>query len=199
MEHLISLEPGKYYHIYNRGIAGANVFLEDRNYAYFMSLYTKHVAPLAATYAYVLLRNHFHLFIRVLEPRETFEVSETSKVLSATQAFSNFFNAYAKAINKTYGRTGSLFAHRFRRIEIDSELYGMRLVHYIHFNPQKHGFVADFREYPYSSYPALVSSAATKLQRDEVLEWFGGRTGFVGVHQTLADEKEIWHLIMEPD
>lgn len=126
MEHLISLEPGKYYHIYNRGIAGANVFLEDRNYAYFMSLYTKHVAPLAATYAYVLLRNHFHLFIRVLEPRETFEVSETSKVLSATQAFSNFFNAYAKAINKTYGRTGSLFAHRFRRIEIDSELYGMR-------------------------------------------------------------------------
>lgn len=167
--------------------------------------YVKHVVPLVATYAYVLLRNHFHLFVRIREtfkvssPVQTFEVSETSKVSNATQAFSNFFNAYAKGFNKTYGRTGGLFAHRFRRIEVDSELYGMRLVHYIHFNPQKHGFVADFRQYPYSSYQAMLSNATTKLQRGEVLEWFDGLVGFEEVHRTLADEKNIWRVIMEEE
>jgi putative transposase len=93
----------------------------------------------------------------------------------------------------------SEFAQRFQRIEIDSELYGMRLVHYIHFNPQKHGFVADFREYPHSSYQAMLSETATRLQRDEVLEWFGGRGGFEGVHRTLADEKDLGRMIIEED
>jgi len=195
MEHHISLEPGKYYHIFNRGIAGTNIFLEERNYAHFLSLYAKHVEPVAETFAYCLLRNHFHLFTRI----KTFEVSETSKVSDATQSFSNFFNAYAKAINKTYDRTGSLFEHRFRRLEVTTERYCLRLVHYIHYNPEKHGFVTDFREYPYSSYRAMLSNKPTKLQRLQVLDWFGGTAAFDAVHRTLSDEKEIWHLISEDE
>jgi hypothetical protein len=76
--------------------------------------------------------------------------------LDATQSFANCFNAYAKAINKAYTRSGSLFEHRFRRVEVTSEHCCMRLVRYIHFNPQKHGFVGDFREYPYSSWRAFL-------------------------------------------
>ena len=73
----------------------------------------------------------------------------------------------------------------------------MRLVHYIHFNPQEHGFVADFREYPYSSYRAFVSDKPTKLRRSQVLDWFGGRAAFDAIHRTLSDEKEIWSLIAD--
>ena len=62
-------------------------------------------------------------------------------------------------------------------LEVTSERYCMRLVHYIHFNPQKHGFVADFREYPYSSYRAFFSDKPTKLEQSRVLAWFGGRCG----------------------
>ena len=196
MEHHARLEPGKYYHIFNRGINGTNIFLEERNYAYFLDLYVKHVQPVAETFAFCLLRNHFHLCVRV----KTFEVSQTSKVSAipdATQGFANCFNAYAKAINKTYARTGSLFEHRFHRLEVSSEGYCVRLVHYIHFNPQKHGFVADFREYPYSSYRAFLSDKPTKLQRAQVLDWFGGRAGFDGVHRTLTEEKMIWNLIAD--
>jgi REP element-mobilizing transposase RayT len=199
MEHHALLERGKYYHIFNRGIAGTNIFLEERNYAYFLNLYAKHVEPVAETFAYCLLRNHFHIFVRI----KTFEVSETSKVsaqdLNPTQGFSNCFNAYAKAINKTYGRTGSLFEHRFRRLEVTAERYCLRLVHYIHYNPQKHGFVTDFREYPYSSYRAMLSDKPTKLQRVQVLDWFGGRVAFDAVHRTLSDEREIWDLISEDE
>ncbi len=198
MEQRAILEPGKYYHLYNRGIAGTNVFLEVRNYTYFLSLYARHVEPVAETFAYCLLRNHFHLLVRV-KP-QTSEVSETSEVsIAASRAFSNLFNAYAKAINRTFGRTGALFEHRFRRLEVTTESYCMRLVHYIHFNPQKHGFVSDFRDYPYSSYRSLLSERPTRLDRDQVLEWFGGRLGFENTHQALTDETMIKALIAEDD
>ena len=58
------LELGKYYHIYNRGNNGESIFLEDRNYTYFLQLYIKYIEPIALTYAYCLLRNHFHFLIR---------------------------------------------------------------------------------------------------------------------------------------
>src|SRR5690606_4864181 len=55
--------------------------------------------------------------------------------------FSNFFNAYAKTINKAYGRTGSLFQHPFGRVPITSDRQFWNVIAYIHQNPQRHGFV----------------------------------------------------------
>jgi hypothetical protein len=105
-----------------------------------------------------------------------------------SRAFANFFNAYAKAFNKAYQRTGALFQRPFGRIEVATEAYLTRLVTYIHQNPRRHGFVADFREWPYSSYHALLSEKTTQLKREDVLEWFGGRDRLVAVHdQTLPE------------
>ena len=120
---------------------------------------------------------------------------KTRQVYTPSQAYSNLFNAYTKSIDKAYGRTGSLFEKPFRRNEVTTPEYCLRLVHYIHWNPQKHGFVKDFREWPYSSYHALLSDRPTLLQRDQVLEWFSGRTEFDAVHQMLTDEKSILDLI----
>ncbi len=201
MQKLPSLEPNQFYHIYNRGINRENIFLEERNYRYFLDLYLKYIMPIADTYAYVLLKNHFHLLVRI---KETFEVSKnlegldsTSKVLNPTQQFSNFLNAYAKAINKAYNRTGSLFQGRFGRIPVTSDAYFVSLIHYIHFNPQKHGFVADFREWPYSSYHALHSGKPTRLKRAEVIGWFNGRAGFDEFHQRGVDERHIGVLVAD--
>ena len=105
---------------------------------------------------------------RLLKPVTSTEVAPTP-----SKHFSNLFNAYTKAINKAYQRTGSLFEERFGRIEVTSETYFTHLIFYIHFNPQKHGFVKDFREWPWSSFGALLSSRPTRLQRDEVLRRFG--------------------------
>jgi REP element-mobilizing transposase RayT len=197
MQKSIPLEPGKYYHIYNRGNNRENIFFEERNYHYFLRLYAKYVEPVADTFAYCLMRNHFHVLVRI---KETFAVSETAKVLTpalVSNHFSNFFNSYAKSINQTYHRTGALFQKRFGRIEVTSDRYFLALVHYIHFNPQKHGFVDDFRTYPYSSYSAMLSAQPTRLKRDEVLGWFGGAGGFAEFHQTRADEQLIQPLIAD--
>ena len=47
MQTVIPLEPGIYYHIYNRGVNRTDIFIEERNYAYFMQLYAKYITPVA--------------------------------------------------------------------------------------------------------------------------------------------------------
>jgi len=132
------LEQGKYYHIYNRGNNREDLFKEEKNYEYFLRLYAYHLDPVADTFAYCLLKNHFHLLIKVKEHLPGLQNLED--VLPASKAFSNLFNAYTKSINKAYKRSGSLFQKNFRRIEVSSDKYFTRLIHYIHFNPQKHRF-----------------------------------------------------------
>ena len=120
---------------------------------------------------------------------QTSEVSETSEVSKIySQAFSNMFNAYAKAINKRYGRTGSLFQTRFGRKRITSNEHLVHLIHYIHFNPQRHGFIRDYRQYPHSSYRLFLTDKNTRLKKEEVIEWFGGLEGFQEFHDGYQDE-----------
>ena len=202
----IPLVPVVYYHIYNRGNNHENRFIEQRNYSYFLSLYAKHIEPVAETYAYSLLRNHFHISVRIKIEEEYFqqislaskrgEVPATKpKKFNPSQAFSNFFNAYAKAINKGYGRTGSLFEERFGRIPVTNDSYFMNLIFYIHYNPQKHGFVGDFRDWEWTSYHALLGTSETTLKRVEVLNMFDGIKGFEEFHKGMVNEKRVASLI----
>lgn len=55
------LEYGRYYHIYNRGVNGANLFYTTSNYEHFLRLYERYLNPVVDTFAWCLLRNHFHL------------------------------------------------------------------------------------------------------------------------------------------
>ena len=198
MHDFVPLEYGQYYHIYNRGNNSENIFIEERNYPYFLSLYVKYIEPIADTFAYALLRNHFHLLVRI---KDVVDLAgfENLPGLNPTQQFSNFFNSYAKSINKAYGRTGSLFQKRFGRVPVTSDAHFMALVRYIHFNPQKHGFVSDFWEYLYSSYQAMLSDKATRLKRDVVLEWFGDRAAFVEFHRDLPGLGDLADLVGDDD
>ena len=86
--HTDPLEPETYYHIYNRGINKGNIFKEERNYSFFLERYTKFIAPVAETYSYCLLKNHFHVLIRTRsegEIRVAFPLKaklETGRIIS---------------------------------------------------------------------------------------------------------------------
>ena len=203
MTKLVLLERGKYYHIYNRGNNRENIFIEERNYPYFLQLYTKYITPVAGTYAYCLMRNHFHVLVRIIDPKSSITdpkgFENPSGLLDAGQQFGKLFNAYAKAINKAYQRTGSLFQNPFHRKEVTSDAYFRQLVAYIHRNPQKHGFVTDFRDWPYSSYPALLSDKPTHVKRVEVLEWFGDAATLTEFHLCDVGEGEIAPVLLEEE
>jgi len=173
------LQTQKYYHIYNRGINGCALFTEPSNYVHFLKLYDKYISPIAETYAWVLLGNHFHLLVKIrsqaeiisnLDGLETLQNLATDKRIH--QQFSNLFNAYSKAFNKRNKRTGSLFEHPFRRKLIDTTVYLRRVVIYIHNNPVHHGFCQHAIEYGWSSYLTCLSEKETLLKREQVRNWF---------------------------
>ena len=196
MSTTIPLEPGKYYHIYNRGNNRENLFVQERNYACFLKLYAHYVAPVAATYAYCLLKNHFHLLVRINDLSDLADLAGPKQPVPS-RPFSHLFNAYTKAFNRVYQRSGVLFQRPFQRIEVTSDAYFVRLITYIHHNPQKHGFVADFRDWPYSSYHALLSARPTQLQRDDVLAWFNGPDEFAATHLREVAERDVTALVPE--
>ncbi len=199
---------GNFYHIYNRGNNHENIFLQERNYAYFLELWWKHTSPIAETWAYCLLRNHFHSVVYIKNKEDLTGLTLDSVSLEAhvdrgstpsstrgdlsglklkdpSKYFSNFFNAYARGVNIATRRTGALFERPFKRIPVDSTVYLMQLIVYIHQNPQKHRFAEDFREWKYSSYHFLVSEAPTHLQRERVIQLFGSSEDFVRIHQEI--------------
>src|SRR5436190_23829542 len=86
------LIPGMYYHIYNRGNNHENLFLEQRNYPYFLSLYAKHIEPVADSHAYCLLRNHFHFLVRIKTEQEYLQYQQTSRVLETREVSTKKFD-----------------------------------------------------------------------------------------------------------
>jgi putative transposase len=178
-----TLQSGVIYHIYNRGNNREDIFIEPRNYRFFLTLYRKHVCPVVDTFAFCLMRNHFHLLVRIKADSVDGPAHlQTLSSLQPSRSFANCFNAYTKAMNKMYQRTGALFQRPFQRIAINSDTHLLQLVTYIHHNPQRHGFTHDFRTWPYSSYDALTSATPTFLSREEVLTWYGDLDSFKAAH-----------------
>ncbi|MFN8343745.1 MAG: hypothetical protein U0X91_02005 [Spirosomataceae bacterium] len=198
----IPLECERYYHIYNRGVNGQTIFFEERNYDFFLRKYAQYVHPFVETFAYCLLKNHFHFLIRVRSEEEIRQFLNGKKVEKlpfwlVSNAFSSFFQSYSQAINKRFERTGQLFEEPFHRIDVATEVYFTRLVWYIHHNPQKHGFVSDFRDYRYSSYWSHLQEKQTKLQRQEVLARFGNKQEYEKFHLLQQEEKSLKNIIIE--
>ncbi len=185
----IQLEADKYYHIFNRGINGQRIFLEEKNYNYFLEKYQKYVSPYFETFAYCLPRNHFHLLVKVKSEEEIREIlgeKHKLKTISwiTSNAFASLFKSYSQAINKGYNRTGGFFEEPFHRIEVDNSAYYKTMVSYIHRNPQKHGFVKDYKDYRHSSYYSHLSELPTKLNREEVVSWFGETEEYIKFHES---------------
>lgn len=62
-----TLEHGNFYHIYNHGVGNRDLFRKADHYTHFLGLYDKYISPIAETYAWVLMPNHFHLLVRIKE------------------------------------------------------------------------------------------------------------------------------------
>ena len=200
MQEIEPLIYGNFYHIYNRGIDGCNLFRENENYEYFLDKYDQYISPVAETYAWVLMPNHFHFLVRVKEKGEIAVATSTpdrvsnpvrGKVGTPSKQFSNLFNSYAQALNKRIGRHGNLFERPFKRNLLANAEYLKNVILYIHNNPVHHGFCSHPMEYPWSSYLSCVSVKPTKLQRDKVIGWFDDQANFKYMHDQKVEIEQI--------
>jgi putative transposase len=182
---------GAYFHIYNRGVNGENLFKEERNYYYFLQQYIQYCSDVFETFSYALLKNHFHLLVYV---KENVEIPKHNKQgmmkLNASKQLSHFFNSYAQSINKAYHRTGPLFESPFERKLIGNENYLTSMIYYCHYNAQLHDFVKDFKSWEFSSYQSVLKNNNSFLSSRKVLDWFGGVSAFEKAHINRYDTAE---------
>lgn len=197
------LEPDCMYHVFSRANGIERVFKSEENYQFFLQRYKQFIQPIAETFCYCLMPNHFHFLIRVREEKvlknlilgrkvssktlqgfRTLEGLEKQKAISQflTQQFSHLLNAYSQAFNKEQNRRGSLFMHPYKRIKITEEQHLLKLVRYIHHNPTEAALCAKVEDWKYSSYKTILSSAPSMVNRAAVMEWFGNKANFKDFH-----------------
>jgi putative transposase len=160
MKYKVAFIPEGYYHIFSHAVGFENIFLEDENYHFFLRQFVKYICPVADTYAWCLMPNHFHFLIKVKAKNEL-NIPEDYSYDShkfVMQHWSNFLNSYAKAVNKRFNRRGALFVDQIRRAYIDSEEYLFKTINYIHENPVKHQFRKNGQDWLFSSLHNYLDS-----------------------------------------
>lgn len=187
----IPLIPNEAYHILNHANGFENLFANKGNYEFFLKKYALYVQPIAKTYAYCLLPNHFHFLVSIRSEEELAKVwvklkptsrkFETFVKLSSeeqsnfiSRQFGRLFSSYAKAFNKQQNRRGSLFIPNFKRSHITNDTYFYTVLRYIHQNPVRHGFRKNLLDWEHSSIHSYFwMKRKSNVDRETVLEWFG--------------------------
>jgi len=72
-----------------------------------------------------------------------------------------------------FNRNGKLFRLPFKRKLLDTDLYLLKAIHYVHSNPIHHGFVKNIYDWNYSSIHAYESKRKTNIKKEIVLELYG--------------------------
>lgn len=191
------LLPSKYYHIYNRANGSENLFVEERNFGFFLDKWKQYINPIANSYAWCLMPNHFHFLIRIknIEELQCLLKQKTSPDLESfngrfiSQSFSNLFNSYTKSFNKVYNRKGSLFIPNFKRKEIDNENYLKQIIFYIHNNPVHHGFTKQALDWKYSSIHNFIKNETDLIKNS--FQFFKDRSEYLNKHEEYSTNKSL--------
>jgi len=140
----IGLATDEIYHVCNRAVEGRNIFIRDKDNAYFLenlligntesnldhhwrrnpeNLEKIKKNPLVEISCLCLMPNHFHIIMRQLVDNGIAKLMQRS------------CNSFAKYTNAKYERKGSLFMGPYKAMHISSENYATHLFTYIHANP----------------------------------------------------------------
>ena len=143
--------PGLPHHIVQRGHNRQAVFVEEQDYAYYLSNLREWKQALnLKVYSYCLMTNHVHLVVGAND--ELGAIPQLMKRLAARQT--RYLNAMER-------RTGSLWEGRYKVSAIDTDEYLLSCCRYVELNPVKARMVARAEDYPWSSYSARIGQQST--------------------------------------
>lgn len=168
--------PGHFYHIYNRGNEGKDIFFERENYLFFLRrigiYFTQNQVILIC---YCLMPNHYHLLV---QQKGNMPITKPMLLLGTS---------YAKAINKSINRIGHLFQGRYHCKHIDKTEYLLHLTRYIHLKPVRSNLVEKPEEWEFSSYSDYINVKNGKLSHPEVVfDMFYGNEVDLSDHSTIV-------------
>lgn len=212
------LVDGEYYHIYNRGNSKQKIFLDQKDYDHFIKYlficnsskrfkFRDHIIgmkidafdfdrgePLVSIGAWVLMPNHFHIYITNSHQSDWWESLKLDKN-RISEFMRKLLTAYTLYFNKKYKRTGSLFEGKFKSVHIKNDKQARYLFSYIHLNPiklidskwkdkgikDKNKALKFLEEYKWSSYSDYGKSARCEnkiLQLSDFPDYFSGIKNF---------------------
>ncbi len=155
----IAFMAGEYYHVFNRGNSKQNIFLDDEDRQRFVKLLylsnsTKKVKfreqiinkkidawdfergdRLVSIGAWVLMPNHFHLYITF--PEGLAFGAEDKKENNISIFMQKLCTSYTMYFNKKHRRSGALFEGKFKSVHVGNDIQAKYLFSYIHLNPIK--------------------------------------------------------------
>lgn len=145
---------GELYHIYNRGNQKQQLFIEERNYTYFLEKVRKYILPVTDILAWTFMPNHFHFLIHATSLSSALIYDRQLPISNLSEAFRLTQSSYTKGFNFQYDRTGNLFHQKFKSkiMEDDKQGNARNVFHYIHSNAEKAGLVSQPESWAYSSY-----------------------------------------------
>jgi REP element-mobilizing transposase RayT len=116
-------KPGGWYHVSARGNERKAIFRDDRDRRHFLEVLAEMVARFRVRlHGYVLMDNHYHLLLELIEPN-----------LSRAVQWLNV--SYSIWFNHRHGRSGHLFQGRFKSVVVSPEEWALSLSRYVHLNP----------------------------------------------------------------
>jgi hypothetical protein len=121
---------------------------------------------------------------------KTRESKSSKYYLKVSNQFRKLFITYSLYYNRQENRMGNLCTRHFKRVKVDTDAYLLKLLFYIHFNPQKHRVISDFRLYQYSSYCQMFLKRPNFVAKDYTLGLFDGDLAeFKKFHMDLCGEQ----------
>ena len=155
--------PGALYHLTARGNGGQKIFQDKLDYQIFLNELKKTIENNNwLSYAYCLMPNHYHLFIKTLEPN----------LSAGMRQLNGNFTQKSNIRHQCYGH---LFQGRFKSVLVESAGYQGNVVRYITLNPVKVKLVKSLSQWPWSSHREIMgqSKATGCVHSNETLALFG--------------------------
>ncbi len=178
--------PGALWHVSARGAGRAEVFADDADRSAFVALLSRTSSAFGwRLHAWALASRSYELLVETPEPTLSRGMRDLNGV--TTQRF-----------NRRHGRSGPLFAGRFRAVLVEREAHLLALVRHVLDAPVREGLKSAPSEWPWSSFRATAGLVVTPrwLDTRATLEALGGRpaearrrfAGFVGEGAIAVDD-----------
>ena len=156
--------PG-FHHVVTRGNNKQRIFHNDSDRQLFMRTLVRIARRYGWTiYAYCLMRNHYHLVLRVDER-------------GLARGMCELNTTYALEFNNVHGRINHLFGKRYWSEYLPDDRRLLNVVRYVVQNPRRAGRDGPLEGYAWSSYAATIGLALSfaPLATGEVLQLFDRR------------------------
>ncbi|WP_279222718.1 transposase [Stutzerimonas kunmingensis] len=140
------------HHVVQRGVDRQAVFFDRECYLDYLHLLHAYAGHLEVNiHSWCLMTNHVHLLLTPHVPG------------GLSRLMQNLNRRYVQQINRRFGRTGHLWAGRFKASIVSHERYLLSCMRYIELNPVRAGMVPHPEAYPWSSWHANVGERRSML------------------------------------